>query len=63
MIKNKFSTFLLIVYYSTLSNFAFARVITVDRCTIPFDFTIEFNQLKNEILRTYQVRIPNAYRL
>ncbi|MDB3968904.1 hypothetical protein N9396_03950 [Candidatus Pelagibacter ubique] len=40
MIKNKFSTFLLIVYYLTLSNFAFARVITVDRCTIPFDFTI-----------------------
>ena len=28
---------------------------------IPFNFTIEFNQLKNEISRVYNVRIPNAY--
>ena len=35
----------------------------VDFETTPFDFTIEFNQLKNEIQRSYQVRIPNAYRL
>ena len=35
----------------------------VDFDDIPFDFTIEFNQLKNEILRTYQVRVPNAFKL
>ena len=35
----------------------------VDFGNIPFDFTIEFNQLKNEIQRSYQVRIPNSYRL
>lgn len=35
----------------------------VDFETTPFDFSIEFNQLKNEIQRSYQVRIPNAYRL
>ena len=28
---------------------------------IPFNFTIEFNQLRNEIGRVYNVRIPNAY--
>ena len=27
-------------FFLTLQNYAFARVITVDRCTIPFDFTI-----------------------
>ena len=30
---------------------------------IPFNFTIEFNQLRNEIGRVYNVRIPNAYTL
>lgn len=30
---------------------------------IPFNFTIEFNQLRNEIGRVYSVRIPNAYNL
>lgn len=30
---------------------------------IPFNFTIEFNQLRNEISRVYNVRIPNAYTL
>lgn len=30
---------------------------------IPFNFTIEFNRLKNEIARAYSVRVPNAYRL
>ena len=27
-------------FFLTLQSYAFARVITVDRCTIPFDFTI-----------------------
>lgn len=35
----------------------------VDFGNTPFDFTIEFNQLKNEIQKGYNVRIPNAYRL
>ena len=35
----------------------------VDFGNVPFDFTIEFNQLKNEILRTYNVRVPNAFNL
>ena len=30
---------------------------------IPFDFTIEFNRLKNEIPRKYNIRIPATYRL
>jgi hypothetical protein len=30
---------------------------------IPFNFTIEFNRLKNEIARAYSVRVPNAYTL
>ena len=29
-----------IVGFLILQSYAFARVITVDRCTIPFDFTI-----------------------
>lgn len=35
----------------------------VDFDDVPFDFTIEFNQLKNEIMRTYNVRVPNAFNL
>ena len=27
-------------FFLTLQSYAFARVITVDKCTIPFDFTI-----------------------
>ena len=30
---------------------------------IPFNFTIEFNRLKNEIARSYTVRVPNTYNL
>ena len=40
MIKNKLTAFLSIVYFLTLSNLAFARVIRVSECTIPFDFTL-----------------------
>ena len=40
MIKNKLTAFLPTVYFLTLGNFAFARVIRVSECTIPFDFTI-----------------------
>ena len=40
MIKNKLTAFLSTVYFLTLGNFAFARVIRVSECTIPFDFTI-----------------------
>ena len=35
----------------------------IDFDDVPFDFTIEFNQLKNEIMRTYNVRVPNAFNL
>jgi hypothetical protein len=28
---------------------------------IPFNFTIEFNRLRNEIGRAYVVRVPHAY--
>ena len=38
--KNKLTTILVILYFLTFSNYAFARVIRVDQCTIPFDFTI-----------------------
>ena len=39
MKKKKFIIFI-VGFFLTLQSYAFARVITVDRCTIPFDFTI-----------------------
>ena len=35
----------------------------VDFQEFPFDFTIAFNQLKNEIGRQYEVRVPVTYSL
>lgn len=40
MIKNKINIFLLLVYFLILNNHAYARIIRVSECTIPFDFTI-----------------------
>lgn len=40
MIKNKITIFLLLIYFLIFNNHAFARVIRVSECTIPFDFTI-----------------------
>ena len=39
MKKKKFIIFI-VGFFLILQSYAFARVITVDRCTIPFDFTI-----------------------
>jgi hypothetical protein len=33
----------------------------VDFQDCPFDFTLEFNSLKNEIARSYNVRVPSTY--
>ena len=38
--KTQLINIIFIFYFSILTSFAQARVITVDRCTIPFDFTI-----------------------
>ena len=40
MIKNKINKWILFLYFLTVSNYAHARVITVDQCPVPFDFTI-----------------------
>ena len=40
MIKNKINKIILLLYFLVLNNYAHARIITVDECTIPFDFTI-----------------------
>ena len=38
--KTKKFIIFIVGFFLTLQSYAFARVITVDRCTIPFDFTI-----------------------
>ena len=38
--KTKMFIIFIVGFFLTLQGYAFARVITVDRCTIPFDFTI-----------------------
>ena len=38
--KTKMFIIFIVGFLLTLQSYAFARVITVDRCTIPFDFTI-----------------------
>ena len=38
--KTKMFIIFIVGFFLTLQSYAFARVITVDRCTIPFDFTI-----------------------
>ena len=40
MIKNKINKLILFLYFLTLGTYAHARVITVDQCPVPFDFTI-----------------------
>ena len=38
--KNKKNKIILLLYFLTLGTYAHARVITVDQCPVPFDFTI-----------------------
>ena len=38
--KTKMFIIFIVGFFLTLQSYAFAKVITVDRCTIPFDFTI-----------------------
>ena len=38
--KTKNFIIFIVGFFLILQSYAFARVITVDRCTIPFDFTI-----------------------
>ena len=38
--KTKKFVIFIVGFFLILQSYAFARVITVDRCTIPFDFTI-----------------------
>ena len=40
MIKDKINKLILFLYFLTLGTYAHARVITVDRCPVPFDFTV-----------------------
>ena len=40
MIKNKINKLILFLYFLTLGTYAHARVITVDQCPVPFDFTV-----------------------
>ena len=40
IIYNKYSSFLWIFCLFLISDYAYARSIRVDQCTIPFDFTI-----------------------
>ena len=40
MIKNKINKTILLLYFLTIETYAHARVITVDQCPVPFDFTI-----------------------
>ena len=40
MIKNKINKIILLLYFLTIGTYAHARVITVDQCPVPFDFTI-----------------------
>ena len=38
--KNKINKIILLLYFLTIGTYAHARVITVDKCPVPFDFTI-----------------------
>ena len=38
--KNKINKIILLLYFLTIETYAHARVITVDQCPVPFDFTI-----------------------
>ena len=38
--KNKIKKIILLLYFLTMGNYAHARVITVDQCPVPFDFTV-----------------------
>tara|TARA_B100000989_G_scaffold27566_1_gene17775 strand:- start:210 stop:437 length:228 start_codon:yes stop_codon:yes gene_type:complete len=40
MIKNKTNKLILLIYLLTLSSYAHARVINVNQCPVPFDFTV-----------------------
>jgi hypothetical protein len=40
MNKNKINKLILFLYFLTLSNYAHARVINVNECPVPFDFTV-----------------------
>tara|TARA_Y100001936_G_C15463209_1_gene354916 strand:- start:150 stop:389 length:240 start_codon:yes stop_codon:yes gene_type:complete len=40
MIIKKINNLILFVYFLTASNYAYARVINVNSCPVPFDFTI-----------------------
>ena len=39
MIKNKINKLILLIYLLTLGGYAHARVINVNECPVPFDFT------------------------
>ena len=38
--KNKINKWILLIYFFSLGNYAHARVINVNECPVPFDFTI-----------------------
>jgi hypothetical protein len=40
MIKNKINKLILFLYFLTIGNYAHARVINVNSCPVPFDFTV-----------------------
>lgn len=40
MMKNKINKLILLLYFLTIGTYAHARVINVDQCPVPFDFTI-----------------------
>ena len=40
MIKNKINKLIFLIYLLTLGGYAHARVINVNQCPVPFDFTL-----------------------
>tara|TARA_A100001015_G_C14798132_1_gene635826 strand:+ start:558 stop:794 length:237 start_codon:yes stop_codon:yes gene_type:complete len=38
--KNKINKSILLLYFLTIGTYAHARVINVDHCPVPFDFTV-----------------------
>ena len=40
MIKNRINKIILLLYFLSIGTYAHARVITVDQCPVPFDFTV-----------------------
>ena len=40
MMKNKINKWILLICFFSFSNYAHARVINVNECPVPFDFTI-----------------------